>query len=60
MIAVPEAAAGTEHLKVLAQLSRALMKPAFRAAITSATAPSDVLEALAVQVGTKKAEPATP
>ncbi|WP_104132133.1 fructose-specific PTS transporter subunit EIIC [Cryobacterium sp. M91] len=60
MIAVPEAAAGTEHLKVLAQLSRALMKPAFRAAITSATAPSDVLEALAVQVGTKKAERATP
>jgi PTS system fructose-specific IIC component len=60
MIAVPEAAAGTEHLKVLAQLSRALMKPAFRAAITSATTPADVLEALAVQVGTKKAEPATP
>ncbi|WP_104128331.1 fructose-specific PTS transporter subunit EIIC [Cryobacterium sp. Y57] len=59
MIAVPEAAAGTEHLKVLAQLSRALMKPAFRAAITSATTPADVLEALAVQVGTKKTEPAT-
>ena len=60
LIAVPEAAAGTEHLKVLAQLSRALMKPAFRAAIQSATTPADVLEALAVQVGTKTAELATP
>ncbi|TFD60931.1 PTS mannose transporter subunit IIABC [Cryobacterium suzukii] len=51
MIAVPEAAAGTEHLKVLAQLSRALMKPAFRAAIQSAETAADVLEALSVQVG---------
>ena len=57
MIAVPAAAAGTEHLKVLAQLSRALMKPAFRAAIQVAETPADVLEALAVQVGARKAEP---
>jgi PTS system fructose-specific IIC component len=51
MIAVPEAAAGTEHLKVLAQLSRALMKPAFRAAIHAAETPADVLRALGVQLG---------
>ena len=58
MIAVPEAAAGTEHLKVLAQLSRALTKPAFRAALQSAATPADVLKALAVQVGAKTATPA--
>jgi PTS system fructose-specific IIC component len=58
MIAVPEAAAGTEHLTVLAQLSRALMKPAFRAAIQSAQTPADVLDALSIQVGARKAEPA--
>ncbi|HSP53082.1 MAG TPA: PTS fructose transporter subunit IIABC [Cryobacterium sp.] len=57
MIAVPAAAAGTEHLKVLAQLSRALMKPAFRAAIQAAETPADVLGALAVQVGARPAEP---
>ncbi|TFC90352.1 PTS sugar transporter subunit IIA, partial [Cryobacterium sp. TMT3-29-2] len=57
MIAVPAAAAGTEHLKVLAQLSRALMKPAFRAAIQAAETPADVLEALAVQVGARTGEP---
>ncbi|TFC47380.1 PTS fructose transporter subunit IIABC [Cryobacterium shii] len=57
LIAVPEADAGTEHLRVLAQLSRALMKPAFRAAIQSAATPADVLDALAVQVGATKAEP---
>ena len=43
---MPAAAAGTEHLKVLAQLSRALMKPAFRAAIQSAKTPAEVLEAI--------------
>ncbi|MGY4858462.1 fructose-specific PTS transporter subunit EIIC [Cryobacterium sp. AP23] len=50
MIAVPEAAAGTEHLKVLAQLSRSLMKPSFRAAIEMAATPADVLAALASSV----------
>ena len=59
MIAVPEAAAGTEHLTVLAQLSRVLMKPAFRAALQAAATPADVLEALTVQVGAKKAAPAS-
>ncbi|MDY7544601.1 MULTISPECIES: fructose-specific PTS transporter subunit EIIC [unclassified Cryobacterium] len=58
MIAVPEAAAGTEHLKVLAQLSRALMKPAFRTALRSAATSADVLAALAAQVGPKTATPA--
>jgi PTS system fructose-specific IIC component len=50
MIAVPEAAAGTEHLRVLAQLSRSLMKPSFRAAIEMASTPADVLAALASTV----------
>jgi PTS system fructose-specific IIC component len=50
MIAVPEAAAGTEHLKVLAQLSRSLMKPSFRAAIETAATPADILSALASSV----------
>ncbi|MBC7442457.1 MAG: PTS sugar transporter subunit IIA [Ramlibacter sp.] len=57
LIAVPADAAGNEHLKVLAQLSRALMKPAFRAAIRAAETPADVLEALAVQVGARTTEP---
>ncbi|POH68402.1 PTS fructose transporter subunit IIC [Cryobacterium zongtaii] len=55
MIAVPEAAAGTEHLKVLAQLSRSLMKPSFRSSIEMAATPADVLAALASSV-----RPATP
>ncbi|WBM79176.1 fructose-specific PTS transporter subunit EIIC [Cryobacterium breve] len=57
LIAVPEAAAGTEHLKVLAQLSRALMKPAFRATLQAAATPADVLAALAAQVGPKQSTP---
>ncbi|TDW26955.1 fructose-specific PTS transporter subunit EIIC [Cryobacterium psychrophilum] len=57
MIAVPDAAAGTEHLTVLAQLSRCLMKPAFRAAIQAAMTPAEVLQAIAVGVGPRSAEP---
>ncbi|MEB0000913.1 fructose-specific PTS transporter subunit EIIC [Cryobacterium sp. RTS3] len=60
LIAVPEAAAGTEHLKVLAQLSRALMKPAFRATLQTASTPADVLAALAAQVGPKQSTPVAP
>jgi len=60
LIAVPEAAAGTEHLKVLAQLSRALMKPAFRATLQAAATPADVLAALAAQVGPKQSAPVAP
>lgn len=36
MIAVPEAAAGDEHLRILALLSRKLMDPAFRERLTAA------------------------
>jgi PTS system fructose-specific IIC component len=50
MIAVPNAVAETEHLRVLAQLSRSLMKPSFRAAIELAATPADVLAALASTV----------
>jgi PTS system fructose-specific IIC component len=50
LIAVPEAGAGTEHLKVLAQLSRSLMKPSFRASIEMAATAADVLAALASTV----------
>ncbi|ANP74241.1 PTS sugar transporter subunit IIA [Cryobacterium arcticum] len=50
MIAVPESGAGTEHLRVLAQLSRSLMKPSFRASIEMAVTPADVLAALAATV----------
>ncbi|MDY7558067.1 fructose-specific PTS transporter subunit EIIC [Cryobacterium sp. 10C3] len=60
LIAVPEAAAGTEHLTVLAQLSRALMKPAFRATLQAAATPADVLAALAAQVGPKQSTPVAP
>lgn len=46
MIAVPGAAAGNEHLRILAELSRCLMKPAFRAAMLAAETPADILVAL--------------
>ncbi|WP_130176178.1 PTS sugar transporter subunit IIA [Cryobacterium sp. SO1] len=51
MIAVPETGVGTEHLKVLAYLSRSLMTPSFRAEIEMAATPADVLAALAASVG---------
>jgi len=50
MIAVPEADVGTEHLRILAQLSRCLMTPSFRAAIEGAATPAEVLETLAASV----------
>ena len=56
MVAVPKASAGTEHLRVLSQLSRCLLKPAFRAAIQTAQSPAEVLEALAISANLKKAE----
>jgi PTS system fructose-specific IIC component len=56
MIAVPKASAGTEHLRVLSQLSRCLAKPAFRAAIQTAQTPAAVLEALAISANLKKPE----
>ncbi|TFC24242.1 hypothetical protein E3O55_15615 [Cryobacterium sp. MDB1-18-2] len=60
MIAVPKASAGTEHLRVLSQLSRCLAKPAFRAAIQSAQTPAAVLEALAISANLKKPEQPQP
>jgi len=50
MIAVPETGIGTEHLKVLAHLSRSLMTPSFRDQIEHAATAADVLAALAASV----------
>lgn len=50
LIAVPETGAGTEHLRVLAQLSRSLLTPSFRADIEAAASPAEVLNALADSV----------
>ncbi|MEU2721921.1 fructose-specific PTS transporter subunit EIIC [Streptomyces smyrnaeus] len=47
MIAVPEAAAGDEHLRILALLSRKLMDPAFRTRLLEAPGKEAVLDALA-------------
>ncbi|MFE9389954.1 fructose-specific PTS transporter subunit EIIC [Streptomyces sp. NPDC006784] len=47
MIAVPEAAAGDEHLRILALLSRKLTDPAFRARLLAAPDEGAVLAALA-------------
>nr|WP_274598800.1 PTS sugar transporter subunit IIA [Streptomyces albus] len=47
MIAVPEAAAGDEHLRILALLSRTLMDPAFRERLLEAPDKAAILHALA-------------
>ncbi|MFI1621546.1 fructose-specific PTS transporter subunit EIIC [Streptomyces lydicus] len=47
MIAVPEAAAGDEHLRILALLSRKLMDPDFRARLQGAEGTAEVLAVLA-------------
>ncbi|MGI5352767.1 fructose-specific PTS transporter subunit EIIC [Streptomyces sp. CA-250714] len=47
MIAVPEAAAGDEHLRILALLSRKLMDPAFRTRLLEASDKETVLNTLA-------------
>ncbi|UNZ19028.1 fructose-specific PTS transporter subunit EIIC [Streptomyces sp. 891-h] len=47
MIAVPEAAAGDEHLRILALLSRKLMDPGFRTRLLEAPDKESVLAALA-------------
>ncbi|MEU8795891.1 fructose-specific PTS transporter subunit EIIC [Streptomyces sp. NPDC048643] len=46
MISVPEAAAGDEHLRILALLSRKLMDPAFRERLTAAADERAVLAVL--------------
>ncbi len=45
-IGVPEKDSGTLHLKILAQLSRKLMKEDFRAGLRSATSPNEILQLL--------------
>ncbi|MFI0788395.1 fructose-specific PTS transporter subunit EIIC [Streptomyces lydicus] len=47
MIAVPEAAAGDEHLRILALLSRKLMDAGFRARLQGADGTAEILAALA-------------
>ncbi|OIK07383.1 fructose-specific PTS transporter subunit EIIC [Streptomyces monashensis] len=47
MIAVPEAAAGDEHLRILALLSRNLMDPGFRERLSAAPDERAVLDVLA-------------
>lgn len=55
LIAVPESAAGDEHLRILATLSRSLSRDSFRESLLTAGSAQDVLDALtrelAVTVG---------
>ncbi|MFI1799069.1 fructose-specific PTS transporter subunit EIIC [Streptomyces sp. NPDC020379] len=46
MISVPTAAAGDEHLRLLAMLSRKLMDPAFRERLLTAQEPGEIVEVL--------------
>lgn len=43
MIAVPEAAAGDEHLRILARLARALTDAGFRARLRDAPDPAAIM-----------------
>ena len=47
LIAVPEAAAGNEHLRILASLARSLVKADFRGLLMAAANPQEVHEVLA-------------
>jgi PTS system fructose-specific IIA component len=47
LIAVPEAAAGNEHLRILASLARSLVKADFRNQLLAAPTPQEVREVLA-------------
>ncbi|EGR97259.1 PTS sugar transporter subunit IIA [Cutibacterium namnetense] len=47
LIAVPEAAAGNEHLRILASLARSLVKADFRGRLMAAANPQEVHEVLA-------------
>ncbi|NLM13720.1 MAG: PTS transporter subunit EIIA [Epulopiscium sp.] len=46
LIGVPESQAGTEHLKILANISRKLMKQEFRDSISNAKTAEDILKVL--------------
>lgn len=48
MIAVPEEEAGNTHLKVLSELSRAIMREEFRASLKEAKTINELMEVLAV------------
>ena len=47
---VPEAQAGTTHLRLLAQVSRALIDERVRQGLTTASSPAEVFEALSVKL----------
>ena len=47
LIAVPEAAAGDEHMRILASLARSLVKADFRGRLMAASNPQEVHEVLA-------------
>ncbi|AOH45731.1 PTS sugar transporter subunit IIA [Propionibacterium sp. NM47_B9-13] len=47
LIAVPEAAAGNEHLRILASLARSLVKADFRSRLMATSNPQEVREVLA-------------
>lgn len=59
LIAVPASAAGNEHLKILARLSRALAKAPFREALTAAATPQDVMELLQEHVQDRRPQAAS-
>lgn len=59
LIAVPEAAAGNEHLKILAGLARALMHDDVRTALLNANSAEEVYEALRGNVKTNAATTAS-
>lgn len=52
LIAVPESAAGNEHLRILAKLSRALAKPEFREGLAKARSADAVYDLVSAYVGT--------
>ena len=47
---VPEAQAGTTHLRLLAQVSRALIDERVRQALTTASSPAEVFEVLSAKL----------
>lgn len=50
MISVPEQAAGTQHLKILSSLARALVKESFRTALLAAESPEEIVALTAEHV----------
>jgi len=50
LIAVPEEAAGNQHLKILAQISRKIMREEFRNQLEQVSSIDEVLEMLSLEV----------